>query len=90
MKYPVILENGGDGWIVARCPTVPGCYAQGETRAEALLNVQDVLALTLQARKDLGLSLLESEREFAFIEATEIELNIELNIELKPESEQTI
>jgi predicted RNase H-like HicB family nuclease len=72
MKYPVLLEDGGDGWVLARCPSVPGCYAQGETRAEALINIREVLALTLQARQDLGLPVLDA--EFAFVEATEVEI----------------
>lgn len=72
MKYPIILEDGGDGWILARCPIVRGCYAQGETRAEALINIREVLKLTLEARKELGLPLVE--HEFSFVEATEVEL----------------
>lgn len=71
MKYPVVLEDGEDGWIFARCPTLVGCYAQGETRAEALSNLREVLELTLQARKDLGLPIAP---EFAYMEATEIEI----------------
>ena len=57
MKYPIIIENGSDGWILARCPTVPGCYTQGETRTEALVNIREVLELTLQVRRELGLPL---------------------------------
>ncbi|MFY7998026.1 MAG: type II toxin-antitoxin system HicB family antitoxin [Candidatus Kapaibacteriota bacterium] len=72
MKYPIILEDSGDGWILARCPIVRGCYAQGETRTEALVNIREVLQLTLELRQELGLPLTEN--EFSFVEATEVEL----------------
>jgi predicted RNase H-like HicB family nuclease len=72
MKYPVLLEDGGDGWILARCPTLRGCYAQGETRAEALSNLREVVELTLQARKELGLP--SENADFAYLEALEIEI----------------
>ena len=29
----VFLTPGEDGWIVARCPSIPGCVSQGRTEA---------------------------------------------------------
>jgi predicted RNase H-like HicB family nuclease len=74
MKYPVILEDGEDGWIVVHCPTLRGCISQGETRAEALVNIREAIALTLEVRRELGLPLSDNEMEF--IEATEVDIAV--------------
>lgn len=73
MKYPVILENGLDGWIVARCPTLRGCVSQGETRAEALANICEAIELTLEVRKEMGLPLTDN--DLKFIESVEVEIS---------------
>jgi predicted RNase H-like HicB family nuclease len=74
MKYPVILFNGEDGWIIAQCPSVPGCYTQGETRAEALANIREVIELTLEVRQELGLSLPEPDEVMSILETVEVEV----------------
>ena len=43
MKLPVILTPGEDGYIVAECPTLPGCISQGHDEAEALRNVPEAI-----------------------------------------------
>lgn len=43
MKFRVIVEVDEDGMFVARCPSLPGCVSEGETRDEALSNVQDAI-----------------------------------------------
>lgn len=43
MKYRVLIEPDEDGKFVAECPSLPGCVSQGETRAEALRNVQEAI-----------------------------------------------
>ena len=40
MGYTVILEQEPDGGYVAHVPVLPGCVSQGETREEALVNIQ--------------------------------------------------
>ncbi|MFY7998966.1 MAG: type II toxin-antitoxin system HicB family antitoxin [Candidatus Kapaibacteriota bacterium] len=64
MKYPVVLFNGEDGWIIAECPSIPGCITQGETRDEALVNIREVIELTLDVRRELGLPLPDSDDAF--------------------------
>jgi antitoxin HicB len=44
MKMRVIIEQDEDGKFVATCPTLPGCISQGNTRQEALANIQDAVA----------------------------------------------
>ena len=48
-KYTVILEPGEDGYIVAQCPVLPGCWSQGKTREEALANIQEAIELYLES-----------------------------------------
>ncbi len=44
MKYRVRIEQDESGWFVAECPALPGCISQGQTRSEALHNIQDAIA----------------------------------------------
>jgi len=46
---PVVLRPGEDGWIVAECPTLPGCVSQGRTRDEALANIREAISLCLES-----------------------------------------
>ncbi len=74
MKYPIVLYNGEDGWIIAECPSIAGCITQGETRAEALENIREVIALTLEVRQELGLSVPEPYEVLSIMETAEVEL----------------
>lgn len=48
MKFTVVLQQESDGGFVATVPALPGCVSQGDTRAEALSNVQEAIALYLE------------------------------------------
>ena len=74
MKYPIVLYNGEDGWIIAECPAIPGCFTQGETRAEALENIREVIALTIEVRQELGLSVPEPDEVLSILDTAEVEL----------------
>ena len=43
MIFHVVLEKDEDGWIVAECPSLPGCVSQGKTEQEALENVKEAI-----------------------------------------------
>ena len=43
MKYRILIEQDEDGFFVAECPSFPGCISQGQSRAEALENIQDAI-----------------------------------------------
>jgi predicted RNase H-like HicB family nuclease len=49
MKLPVILTPGEDSYIVAECPTLPGCISQGKTEEEALRNIHEAMVGWLEA-----------------------------------------
>ncbi len=63
MKFIVTLERGEDGWIVAECPSIPGCVSQGKTEEEALENIEEAIALCLEVRAEEGLPLTVRTRE---------------------------
>ena len=43
LKLEVVFESDEDGWVVASCPTLPGCHSQGRTRGEALTNIREAV-----------------------------------------------
>ena len=43
MKFVVTLEQDEDGFLVAQCPTLPGCVSQGRNRDEALENISEAI-----------------------------------------------
>ena len=48
MRYPVVLEQEEDAGYVASVPALPGCVSQGDTRAEALDNIREAIALYVE------------------------------------------
>lgn len=54
MKYRVIVEQDEDGVFVAEAPALPGCIAQGATRAEALTNIQEAIEVYLKSLQAHG------------------------------------
>lgn len=54
-KYEVILYwSDADGAYLAEVPELPGCMADGATRAEALSNAETVIAEWIETAKKLG------------------------------------
>jgi predicted RNase H-like HicB family nuclease len=51
MKYRVLIEQDEDGVFVAEVPALPGCISQGNTRKEALRNIQEAIAVYLESLK---------------------------------------
>ncbi len=46
---PQVIKMGEDGFFVAHCPALRGCWTQGKTREEAHSNLQEAIALYLAA-----------------------------------------
>lgn len=42
---PLVIERDEDGFYVVECPVLQGCYSQGKTLDEALLNIREVIEL---------------------------------------------
>ncbi len=48
MKLRVVLEPSEEGGYTIFVPSLPGCISEGETREEALKNIQEALELYLE------------------------------------------
>ena len=66
MKFLVTLEKDEAGWIVVECPALPGCVSQGRTADEAIKNIREAIAASLETRVAHGLPLA--------MEVTEVEV----------------
>ncbi len=53
-KFKIIIERDEDGMFIATCPSLQGCYSQGETLEEVIENIKDAIKLHIEARKDVG------------------------------------
>jgi predicted RNase H-like HicB family nuclease len=70
MRYTVVLERELDGGYVVSVPALPGCVTQGETRAEALANAREAIALYIEDCRAAGDPVpTEEGREFIEVEA---------------------
>ena len=47
-QHSVLLEPDADGGYVVVVPALSGCYSQGETVEEALVNAHEAIALTVE------------------------------------------
>lgn len=52
MRMKVILEPRDEGGYTIYAPSLPGCISQGETCEEALVNIQEAIALYLEPVED--------------------------------------
>ena len=51
MFYRILIEQDEEGMYVVECPSLPGCISQGQTRSEALANIQDAIKGYLESLK---------------------------------------
>jgi predicted RNase H-like HicB family nuclease len=47
MKLQIVLEPSDEGGYTAIVPALPGCLSEGDTREEALANIEEAIALYL-------------------------------------------
>lgn len=57
MKFNVTIDRDEDGVWIVECPSIPGCVSQGETKNQALENIEDAITACLQVRAERGLPL---------------------------------
>ena len=56
-RYPLVVEPlapADGGGFVAIVPDLPGCMSDGATPEEAVVNVQDAIAVWIEAAGELG------------------------------------
>ena len=69
LRLLVVFETDEDGWVVASCPTLPGCHSQGRTRTEALRNIREAIRGYLASMREHGAPIPTSS-EFEVVEVT--------------------
>jgi predicted RNase H-like HicB family nuclease len=52
MRIKIILEPSEEGGYTAIVPSLPGCISEGDTREEALRNIQEAIELYLEPVED--------------------------------------
>ncbi|MEB3323559.1 MAG: type II toxin-antitoxin system HicB family antitoxin [Synechococcaceae cyanobacterium] len=52
MKLRVVLEPSEEGGYTAFVPALPGCISEGDTRDEALKNIEEAIRLYLEPVDD--------------------------------------
>lgn len=65
-QLPVFIEKDEDGFYIVECPVLQGCYTQGKTLDLALKNIQEVIELCIDEKRDEILSRLNKLQEFSF------------------------
>jgi len=63
MKLTVTIDRDEDGVWIVECPSIPGCVSQGDTKDEALANIQEAIALCIEVRAEQGLPLTVETRQ---------------------------
>lgn len=50
MRFKVVLEKDEEasGYVVS-CPSLPGCFSQGDTMEEALQNIKEAIQACLES-----------------------------------------
>ncbi len=54
MEYVVIIHEAEEGGYWVEVPSLPGCYAQGETVGEALDDVKAAIVSHIEALRAFG------------------------------------
>jgi len=52
MKLKVLLEPSEEGGFTASVPSLPGCISEGDSKEEALANIQEAIELYLEPVED--------------------------------------
>ncbi|MBK5964036.1 HicB family protein [Thiocystis minor] len=63
MKFLVTIDRDEDGIWVVECPSIPGCVSQGQTKTEALANIEEAIQLCLEVRAECGYPLTIETRQ---------------------------
>ena len=59
----IIIKPGEDGFWLAECPSLPGCISQGQSKTDAIKNIQEAIKGYLEVLKQDGESIPEDNME---------------------------
>jgi len=52
MRFKIVLEESDEGGYTAYVPSLPGCISEGDTKEDALKNIQEAIELYLEPVED--------------------------------------
>ena len=58
--FSVVIQKDEDGYY-AVCPELQGCYTQGDTYEDTLLNIKDAIRLHIEDRMEEGEEISQPE-----------------------------
>jgi predicted RNase H-like HicB family nuclease len=53
-NYAVVIHEEAEGGYWAEVPALPGCYSQGESIEELMVNIREAIAGVLEVMKEQG------------------------------------
>ena len=53
-RYAAVIHEDPEGGFWAEVPALPGCYSQGETIDELMVNVREAITGVLEVMKEQG------------------------------------
>ena len=65
----ILIEQGEDGWFIAKVPDIQGCATQGKTVEQALQRVKEAIQVCLEAEEEL-------EEPLKFIGIQQVEIKV--------------
>ena len=65
----IIIKPGEDGFWLAECPSLPGCISQGQSKTDAIKNIQEAIKGYLEVLKQDGESIPEDNMESIIVVA---------------------
>ena len=68
--FHVVLEPETEGGFSVYVPSLPGCASQGETKAEALVNIREAIEGYLLGLKDDGVPFPSDRAIFTEVKVT--------------------
>ena len=63
MQFTITVDRDEDGAWITEYPSNPGCVSQGQTKEEAIANIQEAIQLCLEVRAEKGLPLTIETRQ---------------------------
>ncbi|HVA69320.1 MAG TPA: type II toxin-antitoxin system HicB family antitoxin [Candidatus Binataceae bacterium] len=54
-KFFITIERDEDGGFVVKCPSLPGCVSEGDTREAAIENIREAIQGSLETRRANGI-----------------------------------
>jgi len=63
VRQVILYPDREDGGWIVEVPSLPGCISQGETRQEALRNIQDAIETWIAGAAAVGIEIPEDSLE---------------------------